>query len=408
LPNRETAHIFPFVYGWADSKAFGFGNETDRQGSNIQSLAFFSGAFGYSDGVRILDKYLIKEFGLPLLYCFDAFVLLWFVLDLLGRLGDFLEAHATAGQIVRYYLIAFPDVLVMIIPVSLLLGVLFCLSNLGRHNELTAIRASGVSVWRISVPMLVAGALASLVVFALTQTYTPRAKERTDSYLSTLRGKARHGARRSFFFTNATAHQTWYAREFMVGRKEMLGPEVTQYKPDGAPRLKVYAARAHWAADQWVFADAVVYDYAQSPPVVSRVAETNFPAFQERPQRLALEGRDPERMTTRELRRFVAQQKPKRATGKMGAYEVELLNRYAYPLIPLMVVWLAVPLGMRVSRSGPMLSIGTALILVGGYYFLSHFSAAAGGGGRIPAVVAAWLPNVVFAGVGTVLFWRAR
>ena len=82
--------------------------------------------------MRILDKYLVKEFGLPLIYCFDAFVMLWFVLDLLGRLGDFLEAHATFVQIVRYYLITFPDVLVMIIPVSLLLGVMFCLSNLRR------------------------------------------------------------------------------------------------------------------------------------------------------------------------------------------------------------------------------------------------------------------------------------
>jgi lipopolysaccharide export system permease protein len=358
--------------------------------------------------VRILDKYLIKEFGLPLMYCFDAFVMLWFVLDLLGRLGDFLEAHATVGQIFRYYLISFPDVLVMIIPVSLLLGVLFCLSNLSRHNELTAIRASGISVWRIAVPMLTAGALASAAVFALTQSFTPRAKERTDTYMQTLRKKERKGVRKNFFFTNTATRRTWYAREFVTGGKEMLGPEVTQNKPDGEALLKVYAERARWQNDRWIFSNAVVYDYTQYPPLLTHAAETNFPAFTEKPQRLALEGRDPERMTTAELRRFVSVLKARHATGKMGAYEVELLNRFSFPLVPLMVVWLAVPLGMRVSRSGPMLSIGTALLLVVGYYFLSHFSLAAGSGGRIPAVVAAWLPNTVFAGVGVFLFWRAR
>jgi lipopolysaccharide export system permease protein len=362
----------------------------------------------YSSRVRILDKYLIKEFGLPLLYCFDAFVMLWFVLDLLGRLGDFLEAKASVGQIFRYYLITFPEVLVMIIPVSLLLAVLFCLCSLGRHHELTAIRACGVSVWRMAVPMLVAGAIASVTVFALTQTYTPQAKERTDSYLQTLRGKTRAGVRRSFFYTNTAERRTWHAREFIVNRKEMLNPEVTELLPEGGPRLKVYAARARWEQDRWVFVDAMVYDYTQNPPTMTRVAETNFPSFLERPQRLALEGRDPERMTTSELRRFVEAQRSRRSGGRVASYEVEWQNRYAFPLLPLMVVWLAVPLGMKVSRSGPMFSIGAALLLVVAYYFVSHFSLAAGGGGRIPPVAAAWLPNVIFGGVGVFLFWRAR
>ena len=256
--------------------------------------------------------------------------------------------------------------------------------------------------------MLVAGGLASVAVFTLTQSYTPRAKEKTDQYLQTLRGKARTGVRRSFFYTDVTARRTWYAREFIIGRKEMIGPEVTEGNSDGTPHLKVYATRARWENERWLFSEAMVYDYTESPPLLTHVAETNFPSFQERPQRLAIEGRDPERMTTGELQRFMQVQKARRATSRTSAYEVELLNRYAFPLIPLMVVWLAVPLGMRVSRSGPMLSIGSALLLVVSYYFLSHFCLAAGGGGRIPAVVAAWLPNVIFTGVGTILFWRVR
>jgi lipopolysaccharide export LptBFGC system permease protein LptF len=123
---------------------------------------------------------------------------------------------------------------------------------------------------------------------------------------------------------------------------------------------------------------------------------------------LALEGRDPERMTTSELRRFVEAQRARKSGGRTKAYEVEWHNRYAFPVLPLMVVWLAVPLGMRVSRSGPLLSIGASLLLVVAYYFISHFSAAAGGGGRISPVMAAWLPNVIFGCVGVFLFWRAR
>ena len=72
--------------------------------------------------MRILDKYLLREFLLPVVYCFDAFVMLYIVQDLLGRLGDFIQYHAKVSQIVSYYLIILPEALVVMLPMALLLG----------------------------------------------------------------------------------------------------------------------------------------------------------------------------------------------------------------------------------------------------------------------------------------------
>ena len=355
-----------------------------------------------------MDKYLLKEFGIPLLYCFDAFVTLWVVQDLLNSLGDFLQAHVSAGQVFRYYWLMFPDVLVQIIPISLLLAALFCLSNLGRHNELTAFRASGVGVIRLSVPLLVVGAAATVVMFWLTQTLVPQAKERGSTYMKSLGGKAQMGVRRLFFFSNISERRTWQAFEFNPSQKQLTNVEIVQSRLDGSPQFKVFAAQAQWKQTGWLLRDAMVYDYSQSPELVVRVAETNFPSFNEKPQRLALEGRKPEQLNTTELRRYVRTQYRTRVTRQTAAYEVELYYRYAQPWTAFLVLLLGVPLGMRVSRSGPMLGIGFALILVVAYYFISHLSIAAGCGGYIPTLLAAWFTNIVFGGVGFALMWRAR
>ena len=123
--------------------------------------------------VRILTKYLLREFAWPLLYCFDAFAMLWIVMDLFGHLDDFIVNHASFATVLRYYITLFPEGFVQILPITLLLALLFCLTNLGRHNELTAMRVSGVSLARLALPLLGVGALATALVFVAGERLVP-------------------------------------------------------------------------------------------------------------------------------------------------------------------------------------------------------------------------------------------
>jgi lipopolysaccharide export system permease protein len=184
--------------------------------------------------------------------------------------------------------------------------------------------------------------------------------------------------------------------------------EVHSRKEDGTPDLDVYAESARWIDRQWHFFSADVYDHRETPPLIVRATETNFPAFKESPGRLAVEGKSPDELTTRELRRYIRTQRSVNHLTNLAKYEVEYHARYASPFTCLVVVLMGIPLGMRVSRSGPLLGVGTALILVVVFYFLNNITLALGGGGRIPPVVAAWTTNAIFAGVGLVLLARAR
>ena len=358
--------------------------------------------------MRILDKYLLREFAWPLLYCFDAFAMLMIVIDLFSTLDEFIQYHARFATVVHYYLILFQEMFVLIMPMALLLGLLFCLANLSKHNELIAMRASGVSLLRLARPLLGIGAAATLVVFAVNELFVPRARENADALRNSVKGRGERGVLENYFFANSVEHRDWYARRFDTQAFRMDNTEVHDRKADNTPVRDVYAESVRWINGQWHFFAADVYDYHQTPPLVVRVAETNFPDIKETPKRLAVEGKKPEQLTTVELRRYIRTQRRANHLAGLARYEVNLQNRYAFPLTCLIVVLIGIPLGMRVSRSGPLLGVGTALTLVVAFYFLNNITGAFGEGGRIPPVVAAWLTNTIFAGVGLVLLVRAR
>jgi lipopolysaccharide export system permease protein len=358
--------------------------------------------------VRIIDKYLLREFVWPLVYCFDAFVMLYIVLDLLDNFADFLQYHARIGQIWRYYLNVLPEAFVLIFPMSLLLAVLFCLSNLGKHNELIAMRVSGMSVPRLALPLLITGLISTMIVFAVSEGFVPQSKERSDAFINRLRGKTEKFLIENFFYSNTSERRDWYARRFNTRSREMETLEIHQQTVSNTPLVEVFAMRAQWTNGTWRLLDVDVYDYRQSPPLVTRAAETNFPAFKEPPRQMALEAKKIDYLTTTEMRRTIKSLRAGRFRRHLNEYQVTLDYRYAFPFTCLIVVWLGVPLGMRISRQGPMLGVGTALVLVVTFYFLTHITLALGKGGRIPPAIAAWMTNIIFAGVGAVLFARSR
>jgi lipopolysaccharide export system permease protein len=358
--------------------------------------------------VRILDRYLLREFLLPWLYSLDALALLLVVDELLFRLDDFLRVNQPASRIVMYYVDFLPGILVQALPVSLLLGVLFCLAQLGRHNELQAMRASGVGLARVAVPLFGAGLFATGLTFLLQENLLPSSRERMQALIDDTRARRGVTDINHFFYANEPAHRDWYARSFQPQARSMTSVKVDQRDAAGRPLLELRAERAEYRDGQWWFHSVSFTDYRAWPARPVDVAVTNFPFITESPKTLALEGRNPDQLTTSQLRRHIAALYRAGRDVQAPLYETTLHYRYAFPWSCLLVVWLGVPLGLRVSRRGPALAIGTALGLVVLYYLLANFALALGKGGHVPAVWAAWTSNGLFALIGAGLLFRLR
>src|SRR4051812_21373074 len=127
--------------------------------------------------MRLLDRYLLREFLIPLGFCLCGFLIFWIAFDLFSELHGMQEKHLLAGDIARYYVFKSPEFLILVLPVALLLALLYALTTHARHHEITAIRAAGVSLGRLCLPYLIVGLLASVLLFVLDEYCVPNTSE---------------------------------------------------------------------------------------------------------------------------------------------------------------------------------------------------------------------------------------
>lgn len=121
--------------------------------------------------MRLLDRYILREFLIPFGYCLAGFLIFWMSFDLFQDLPELQRDHLHFLDYIEYYLWKVPELLIIVLPVAMLLALLYALSSHARYHELTAMRSAGISLWRISLPYLLVGFVASLWLFALSEVW---------------------------------------------------------------------------------------------------------------------------------------------------------------------------------------------------------------------------------------------
>ncbi len=204
--------------------------------------------------MRLLDRYLLRELLLPLGVCMGGFLVFWVAFDLFSELANLQREHATAVGIAQLYWIRLPDLLGTILPVGELLALLYALTHHARHNELTAMRAAGVGLWRICVPYLVLGLLLSLGSWWINETLLPDAKEREDRLRASWTDPAATIESRQWRtqvnFQNQTDRRAWSLGAFNLATAEMRQPRLSMYLPPEA-RWEITAETARWTNGYW-------------------------------------------------------------------------------------------------------------------------------------------------------------
>src|SRR5262249_23977451 len=154
------------------------------------------------------------------------FLIFWVSFDLLSELTGFQENNLSVGDVTWYYLFKTPELLVLVIPIALLLALLYALTNHARHNELTAMRAAGISLQRLSMPYLGVGLVSSFVVFALNEFCVPRGDEAARDIIARHAQSAARDKQwcRNLHFRNARDGRTWNIGAFNTITYEMRNP----------------------------------------------------------------------------------------------------------------------------------------------------------------------------------------
>lgn len=362
--------------------------------------------------MKLIDKYVLSNVLVPLGYCLAAFLMVFVIFDLFSHLSDFIDAGTPLPAIARFYLYLLPSAVIFIVPISLLLAVLYGLSQLTRNNELTAMRASGVSLYRLMVPIVVLGFVASIAVAFINETLAPWSAYWTDQFVKaeTHLDEIDFHISTDLPYRNPQADRVWMIGKFNRNTYEMERVEVIEQRADGTDSARIRARAAHWLDGNWWFTEASIQRLDEQghplgpPSTHSRRAMTDFT---ETPRDFVNVTKDPEFLSSRELLAFInAHQHVSRDT--LARHEVDLHYRLAMPWTCFIVTLLGLPIGAHTGRKGAIRGVALALGLFFSFYVLINFGMALGKNQTLVPWLAVWLPNFLFLSVGLVSMRRMR
>lgn len=350
--------------------------------------------------MTILSKYILREFLRTLAYSLAVAITLYTVIELFQRLDTFIEHNASVLDASMYLLYLIPGVVVLLCPVAVLLSTFVTIGILSRNFEIMALRAGGVSLNRIVVPLLVCAFVISILSVLGSELVVPYSTTKAEQTYRQIKGRE-HGR------TKISRDQFWYRGEGAIynvklfRRKSNMLDGVTIYSFDDNFRLtrRIDSERAQWVDNQWVFKNVTIRRFFPDKPTETTFAEFQGIPLHETPETFKQEVREPEEMSYRELKQYI--EKTTQEGYDTTQYLADLYAKTSSPFINFIIALFGIPFAIRIGRHGGF-ALGVTLSFVVGFSYWVFFNVclALGYSGALPPLVSAWIANVIFAALG--------
>lgn len=370
--------------------------------------------------MRLLDRYLLRELFLPLSYCLGGFLIFWISFDLINEISHFQKHGLSFLDIAEYYLVTTPELLLVVMPIALLLALLYALTTHARANELTAMRAAGISLWRLAMPYFAVGILFSAAYLLINELWVPNSIEKADEIENRYETKKADAAkghwRRNLKFLNARDNRAWWIKAYNVKTSQMRDVLIDWRSPEG--KRTVIAAREGIFSDGvWRFNNVAQSAATDIGDVSVFTNQIEFSGWAETPALIKSE------IKITGLNSKQAAKKPQLSIADISNYlrlhpqldrdaraliSTQLHARIAWPVTCLVVVFIALPFGAITSRRNVFVGVASSIFICFSFFILMRVGLALGTSNRLPGWLAAWLPNFLFGGGAIWLTLRLR
>ena len=367
--------------------------------------------------MRLLDRYLLGELLVPLFYCLAGFQIFWTAFDLFSNLKDYQSLGLGWAQVVRLYFLKTPELLTTVVPIALLLALLYTLTHLAKANELTAMRAAGISLLRISVPFFAVAFFAGVFLFVLSELIAPKASAKSERVMNSM--KEENGEwMNNLDFRDERLGQFWHIKKYNPATGEMEQPSVDWIQDN--IRTVVDAARGVWTNGGWTFyfAERKTY-YPATNDLPTSVIATNILSGEKlggSPRQIRVEIKIAQLDQLKAAKQLqlslwdILEYKklhPDMNDSKAPMILTQFHGRIAQPFTCLVVVLMALPFGISGARRNAFVGVAGSVGICFLYFILMRWGLALGTSAHIPAIIAAWLPNIAFTVGGLILLRRA-
>jgi len=353
---------------------------------------------------RILDEYLVREFLGMFLLVLAAFVLLMLVFTFFELIGDILRNRIPLTTVGAYLLNLTPSMLYQITPLAILIAVLVTFGVLNRNSEIVAMKATGISLYRLVIPILSISAVLAMGLFLFDEYYLPQANRRQEALRSTIKGRPPqtflHPEQKWIFGQThpGEPNRIFYYQFFDPNAEEFANLSVFEFNPTTfALSRRIFASRVFWnsRANSWTFQNGWQCDF--EGPAQSQFRSFKFTTLdeiREEPSYFTKENWQSQEMNFGQLDRYI---RDLRQSGfDTMRLRVALWHKLAYPLIAIVMAELAIPFALTMGRRGSLTGIAVAIAIALAYWVIDGLFGAMGNVNYLPAAVAAWSPDILF------------
>jgi LPS export ABC transporter permease LptF/LPS export ABC transporter permease LptG len=357
----------------------------------------------------LLDQLVLRDFAMYLGMILVSFILLTLVFTFFELLGDIIRNRIPLLMVGQYLLNVTPSMIYIMTPLSVLLAVLTTIGLLQKTNEITAMKATGTSIYRVIFPVFVIAAVISTGLFFFDQFYIPAANQRQETIRNQIKGKPAQTYLRPDRRWIFGEHNTIYYYEFFDPDQNTFA-NITAFQFDPATfelTGRVHASRAHWSEElrKWIFEQGWARTFHGSAiQSFHEFDAATFPTLIEPPAYFKKEVRQSSEMNYQELRTYIADLQ--QSGFDVVRLRVQLQKKFAYPLITLVMAILAVPFSLSAGRKGALTGIAVALGVAVVYFVAAGLFEAMGNASQLPAFMAAWAPDLIFGLLGGYLLLK--
>ena len=358
---------------------------------------------------RLMDFYLLRRFFSYFALLMGAFIFLFEAFTFFELLDDIARHRVPFLVVVNYFLYLTPYLLYQLAPLGALVAVLVTLGVMSKNNEIVACKASGISLYRLALPLLLAGLALAAAMFLLDHTYLPHANQRQDALRNQIKGKPAQTffhPRRQWIFGESSRI---YNYELFDPARNFFG-ELNVLELDSASfqiRRRVYASRAHWEDSQkiWVLEAGWIRDFAGGTVTrFDRFKVTSLPELTEPPSYFNREVRPAIQMSLNELGAYIDDLH--QAGFDVSTLTVQWHRKIAYPLIAPVSILLAIPFALLVGTRGAVGGVALGVVIGILYWAVAALLEAMGGVGQLPPLLAGWSPDLIFLFLGLYFFLK--
>jgi LPS export ABC transporter permease LptF/LPS export ABC transporter permease LptG len=357
---------------------------------------------------RLIDLYLLRRFLAYFGLLMVTFVFLFHVFTFFELLDDIARHRVPFLIVVDYFRFLTPFLLYQLAPLGALVAVLVTLGVMSKNNEIVACKASGISLYRLALPLLLAGLTLAATMIILDDVYLPYTNQRQDALRNQIKGKPAQTYTRPQRWIFGENGKIYNYDLFEPGKNLLAGLTVVELAP-GTFHVKrrIFANQAQWSDSQnvWILESGWVRDFRDgSIENYQKFSATALPELTEPPSYFNREVRQASQLSFRQLGNYIDELH--RAGFDVSALTVQWYVKIAFPLIAPVSMLLAIPYAFRVGARGAIGGVAVGLAVGIGYWLLSRLLEAMGGVGQMPPPFAAFAPDLVFYFLGMYFFLK--